>query len=106
MKDFYEILALFCESTEEEGMTFQRAKRVLDAVYAHCTDKIECCPNDCVSYWDPAHRKLSRSRNSHRTSCHLCGEDRWYVDKEGTNRPRKVLHKLRTLTPYYTVYYV
>lgn len=68
--------------------TFSKAKTILKAHRRDTVEKIDCCPNMCVAYFNCSSTELqSRSyQNAHRSFCPKCGEKRFLPDGKTPKR--------------------
>ena len=75
--------------TDANGIEWQGAQRLLNAIYNHSVVSVDICPNDCISYYDCKHPKMAHYKHAHRTWCPHCGADRKLTHKDGTIRSAK-----------------
>jgi hypothetical protein len=68
---------------------WHKVRTLLARVKGKYCQRVECCPNDCIAYWDSTYLPESY-HHAHRRSCPVCGTARTIVDPlDGVERARK-----------------
>lgn len=74
---------------DANGIKWQGAQRLLQAIYDRSVVAVDLCPNDCIAFYDCKHPKMAHYKHAKRTWCPHCGADRRLTHKDGTVRTAK-----------------